>query len=725
MRYNCCSMLRNRIFLIILQFVITPVTMASQELCIAAARSFVDSRLLEHLNQQFSAKYPAIRLSLKPMGSLQAIEELKQGKCDVSFSHASVEEALLHEQGYALYRTQVVHSEYALFGPPDSLLGLHHSISLIPLLKQLQENNLYFISPAKHGGTYKKIQSLWSITGITPNWPEHQQTELSPIETLHLAAEFGGYTISDMGVYLRHREEFTDRLVPLYRGDYLLRNTYSIMIGNPAKNPQLNFKTAKLYYDYIVSYEGQNAILDFSRQQSNVDYLSPAAHLDSELISMQLAQQLESENRNLRNILILLTVLIFSLLITGWLALRIRKQKLHSIEQQNQLQVQLQQTQRLEALGNLAGGIAHDFNNILATILGYSTLILANNQYCNNRTLENYLKHIVTSAERARDLIQSMLIFSRGSRSQLHPLYIQSVASDTVSMLRPVIPSTIVLNLRMDENTPAILGSEVQLQQIITNLVINARDALADQGNIDINIGYSSFKKTSCNSCHGEIEGEYVEIRVSDNGPGIDTKHLINIFTPFFTTKPIGKGSGMGLSIVHGIVHEYHGHILVHSQIHQGTRISILLPVSGKQPEAAQGSNTDTEHHLSASADFRILVVDDEQPVADVVSTMLSAMGYSVVTFTDGIEALNEFRKNHDHYQMVITDQTMPGITGDLLTREIRMLDSEIPVIIMSGYNNIAAKNSFRTSDSIAYLEKPFDLKKLKQVISIFQSQPA
>ncbi|MDH5395964.1 MAG: ATP-binding protein, partial [Gammaproteobacteria bacterium] len=248
---------------------------------------------------------------------------------------------------------------------------------------------------------------------------------------------------------------------------------------------------------------------------------------------------------------------------------------IEDITEQYQIQKQLQQTQKMEAVGQLTGGIAHDFNNILASILGYTGLINRKVESYNDQDITDYLRQIMRSGERARDLVQQLLAFSRGDVAELQVLEPENLAKEAIKMLTSVIPSSIKLNLRLKGSNVKnyIEADPIQFNQSLMNLVINAKDAIGDEtGYINVSVECIPHTANICNSCHINFSGKYVKLSVSDSGAGIDSNILDRIFDPFFTTKEVGKGSGMGLSMLHGIVHASGGHIVVQSILKENNK---------------------------------------------------------------------------------------------------------------------------------------------------------
>lgn len=326
-----------------------------------------------------------------------------------------------------------------------------------------------------------------------------------------------------------------------------------------------------------------------------------------------------------------------------------------------QMERQLQQSQKMEALGQLTGGIAHDFNNILAVMLGYSNLALNRYATDKNSALGQYLREIINAGERARDLVASMLTYSRREPNQAATAMIPPpLVKEAVKMLAATIPSGIKLQDQIDADVPAIRISPGELHQIVMNLVINARDAMAEHGHLNIRL--SAFAETSgfCKSCktaksnalcQGEIRGQYVSLSVNDTGYGISQDNFKLIFDPFFTTKEVGKGTGLGLSVVQGIVRRAGGCIVVDSHIGIGSTVQVLFPVANASigmPSAAVALSS-----APGGNGARILVVDDEPTLAHYLVDLLEGENYAIDVYTDSVKALNYFRDNQQSIEQL------------------------------------------------------------------------
>ena len=349
-------------------------------------------------------------------------------------------------------------------------------------------------------------------------------------------------------------------------------------------------------------------------------------------------------------------------------------------EERERLEAQLQQAQKMEAIGALAGGIAHDFNNILSAIIGYTELAMLNEgaEHC-----QAELKQALLAANRARDLIKQILAFSRQTDEERMPIRVGLVTKECVKFLRATIPSTIAIKTRIDEKSGTVLANSVELHQIIMNLCTNALHAIGDQGGkLEIAVEETEIDHAQKQGTIGLDVGPYVRVSVTDTGGGIPPEILGKIFDPYFTTKAKGVGTGLGLAVVHGIVRKSGGAIQVESVPGHGTTFHILLP-RVDQPSTQQVEPPG----IPVGGSERILFVDDEMMLAGIGQQMLKKLGYDVVARTSPIEALELFKAKPEHFDLVVTDQTMPGMTGDALAREMMRIRPGLPVIICTGYS--------------------------------------
>lgn len=383
-----------------------------------------------------------------------------------------------------------------------------------------------------------------------------------------------------------------------------------------------------------------------------------------------------------------------------------------AIQERENLQIQLQQAQKMEAIGQLTGGIAHDFNNILASIIGYTELALERYVDENSGKLRSYLNEVHLAGMRAKDLIAQMLAFSRSKHGEYISLNIAPLINETIKLLRPTIPTSIDLGFDKGNEVPNVHADPVQLQQILMNLCINARDAIGTHGKITVGLKEEHVGQQICNSCHQVFSGDYLAMTVKDTGHGIPPDLLGRIFEPFLTTKDVGAGTGMGLSMVHGIVHNHKGHVLVTSVENKGTEFKVLFPIT-PDPQAAGLEEAGADANLGA----HILVVDDEESVARFIQALLDTQGHRVTIMNNSREALEYFQEHADQIDMIFTDQTMPGMSGLELAKSVLAMKPEIPVILATGFSHKIDEKTAKGAGVRAFLKKPFDTQLLLDTV--------
>jgi PAS domain S-box-containing protein len=350
--------------------------------------------------------------------------------------------------------------------------------------------------------------------------------------------------------------------------------------------------------------------------------------------------------------------------------------------ERERLESQLRQSQKMEAIGTLAGGIAHDFNNILGAIVGYGEL--AQQRAPEGSALRRYLDSVMHGAERARALVDRILGFSRSGAAERVPVNVQQVAEETLELLRASLPANVRLEAELNAANLAVIGDATRMHQVIMNLCTNAVQAMQPSGGT-LRVGLEPVDLQSRRTFpRGELAaGPYLRFTVSDTGSGIPPDIVDRIFEPFFTTKRVGEGTGLGLSLVHGIVADLGGVIDLDTVMGHGTTVSIWLP---KCEAAAARAVDESPRELPHGDGEAVLVVDDEAPLVGVTEEMLAELGYNPIGVVSSTEALRVFRQDPRRFDVVVTDEMMPELTGTQLAREIGALRPGIPVILMSGY---------------------------------------
>ena len=363
---------------------------------------------------------------------------------------------------------------------------------------------------------------------------------------------------------------------------------------------------------------------------------------------------------------------------------------LHGISQRKALAQQLQQSQKIEAIGTLAGGIAHDFNNILSIILGYASLARDDlaapppGKRPDEGEIRESLEMVIQAGRRARDLVEQILTFSRHTDQARRPLVLQPIVKEVLKLMRSTLPSTIEIRQRLESRPAKVMADPSQMHQVLMNLCTNAAHAMDESGGVmEISLDRTEIGRAS--SIDGGLEpGAYARLTVRDNGTGMDEATKERIFEPFFTTKEVGRGTGLGLSVVHGIITDHGGATSVESTAGKGTVFEALLPsYEGDVVHLATAAAA-----AEATGKGRILFVDDEVALVRMAEKALTKLGYAVVGETRSLSALDLFRQDPDAFDLIVTDQTMPGLTGDALIGEVRKLRDDIPIVLCTGFNH-------------------------------------
>jgi PAS domain S-box-containing protein len=381
-------------------------------------------------------------------------------------------------------------------------------------------------------------------------------------------------------------------------------------------------------------------------------------------------------------------------------------------EQRTRLEAQLRQSQKMEAIGHLSGGIAHDFNNILTGVMGYIVLASEMSEQYQDEKIARYLQRALRSGQKARDLIQQMLTFSRGQRGEPKPLTLAPLVKESMKLLESTLPSTIEIHTDCDYASPLVNVDPLHIEQIIMNLCINARDAMNNAGRLMISVKARHCNDCICASCQQSIAGDYVELAVSDTGIGIEKDEITRIFEPFYSTKEVGKGSGMGLSTVHGIVHEYGGHIGLESSPGNGTTFHIFLPAIRHMSTSVNQheKQSSTPKQLRKQLSGRVALVDDEVSVSEFMQDMLENWGMDVYTFNSSMEAKSFIEANPDAFDLIILDQTMPKLTGIELARHIIAVNPHVPMILYTGHSDEIRNSDIELLNIKDVVKKPIDV---------------
>jgi PAS domain S-box-containing protein len=386
-------------------------------------------------------------------------------------------------------------------------------------------------------------------------------------------------------------------------------------------------------------------------------------------------------------------------------------ERIRAEEEKTKLESQLRQSQKMEAIGTLAGGIAHDFNNILAVILGYAELALHESLETDPRRRK--LKEIVKASIRAKELVRQILDFSRKAERTKKPLLMAPFLKETLTMVRASIPSTIAIKERISAMDSTVLGDQSQLHQVIINLCTNAFHAMEEQGGIlSITLDSVQLGREEAAGLGGG-EGRYVRLIVADSGCGMSPALQSRIFEPYFTTKGVGKGSGMGLAVVHGILRSHGGLMRLTSQEGKGSSFEIFLPAI----EQSVMEKVEEEGRSCPPGTERILVVDDEAAITEMISLWLAQLGYTVTTSNNSVEALAMVRENPSGFDLIVTDQAMPFMPGSELAKEVLSIRPDLPIILCTGYSAILTEEKAREIGIKRYAYKPLQGNELARLV--------
>jgi PAS domain S-box-containing protein len=367
-------------------------------------------------------------------------------------------------------------------------------------------------------------------------------------------------------------------------------------------------------------------------------------------------------------------------------------------ERANLLQ-QLQQSQKLEAIGALAGGIAHDFNNILFPIIGYAEMAL--DDTAPDHPHRQFLSQILKGASRAQDLVMQILTFSRQTEGERRPLRVQAILKEVLKLIRSTLPTTIEVRRRIASDCGSILADPTQIHSVVMNLITNAYHAMAENGGV-LTVALENGRVAAAEARPGLREGAYVLLTIGDTGNGMPPEVRNRAFDPYYTTKGPGQGTGLGLSVVHGVVQSCNGHIDLDTAPGRGTTFRIYLP----RTDGGDGLHERPEAPELGGGEH-ILVVDDEAAITEMIRRMLEGLGYTVTARNHSLEALDEFQAAPNRFDLMIVDMTMPGLRGDLLTRRMREIRPDLPVILLSGFSELLTDERAQALGLSDCLKKP------------------
>jgi nitrogen-specific signal transduction histidine kinase/FixJ family two-component response regulator len=376
-------------------------------------------------------------------------------------------------------------------------------------------------------------------------------------------------------------------------------------------------------------------------------------------------------------------------------------------EELGRMERQLRQAQRLEAMGTLAGGIAHDFNNILGAILGYGEMALRDAP--TGSRLRRDVDSIMTAGERGRALVDRVLAFSRSGVGQRIAVHVEEVVREALELIAAKLPDRVTIETQLHAGHAAMLGDPTQVHQVLMNLATNAIQAMSAGGRLRVSLNAVRVDVPRVATIGAIESGDYIVLAIADSGTGIPKEIIDRIFDPFFTTKEVGVGTGLGLSLVHGIVSQVDGAIEVVSTLGMGTVFTVYLPRVGDAAEVLTDERPDLPHGDRQ----RILIVDDEEPLVRLATENLAEWGYLPIGFTSSTAAFEAFRADPQYYDAVVTDERMPGMSGSALIRELRGMRRTIPTLLVSGYVGAELVSRAKEAGADEVLKKPLSMREL------------
>jgi PAS domain S-box-containing protein len=389
-------------------------------------------------------------------------------------------------------------------------------------------------------------------------------------------------------------------------------------------------------------------------------------------------------------------------------------ERIQSEKEKAKLRAQLRQAQKMEAIGTLAGGIAHDFNNILQSIFGYTEI--AGLQITQGKNPAEALRNILTASQRAKGLINQILSFSRQTEQERQPVQVNLIVKEVLKLIRASLPSTIEIRGENLNHNAVVEADPIQIHQVMMNLCSNAHHAMRETGGtLQVRLATTTIAPDQAAHLGGIQSGPYLELQIKDTGHGIPQEYIDRIFDPYFTSKEKGEGTGLGLSVVHGIVSSHGGAISVESTIGQGTTFHVYFPERAQ--DASRGERSQPAAPDTYTGHERILFVDDEPALVEIGQEILTTLGYRVETTTSSLEAIERFKEAPERYDLIISDLTMPKMTGEALAREAMRIRPDIPVILFTGYSDIMSRERFVAAGIKDCLMKPLTRKDLAQSI--------
>ena len=564
----------------LLLFLVTGSTQADdparQELRIAAARSAADSGLIDYLAAEFRNQVPNGRIRIEPVGALQALDLGREGQADLVITHHPQNEAIFMEEGNGVERVQFMYGQYALYGPAELLREFSNYTDSIQVMKEIAARQYPFLVPSPRSGTYRKIEELWALAGINPDWLGYENTGSSAAATLRQAADFSALTIADSSLFYANRKQLPDDFTVLYRGDIVFRNPFHAIVVNPQTHPRVNDLLARRFLDYLVSDGGQEAIRRFDRDQYSTAVFTPSAHLDRGLSAKKARLELERQQRWTILLAGLISVLFILLLLLLVFGLRLRKAQAqhmnHELEKQQMRHDRDLAIQANHIKDEFISVVSHELRTPLTSIIG--ALGLLRNQIDDKDSGERTLLDVASrNSERLllviNDLLDIEKVESGSIALDLQPLKIRALIEEAVTLNEAYARKySVAFHSDPLGGDVQVLADHNRLIQVLTNLLSNAAKFAPANSEVELRC---------------QILGERVRIAVADQGPGVGDMDKQRIFEKFTqvdsSTRREKGGTGLGLAISRALIRLHNGSIGVEDNRPHGAVFYIELPV--------------------------------------------------------------------------------------------------------------------------------------------------
>lgn len=558
-------------------FLVIPVHAKDKNtLRISAARSIVNTTVIDYLVKDFSELYPEVHVDISPLGSLQAHELARQGKTDVTLTHYPPEDERLFEEGVVLKRSQFMYSEFAVFGPLGDELGLLQEHDIKGVMRKLAKDQAAFIAPSPQGGTYLKIGELWAIATVIPDWEWYENSNTTPLGALRLAAEQGAYTVADIATYINNQNELSERLVPLYRGGYELRNVFSVMVVNPLQGTGINVKWATKFHDYLVSERGQGVINRVNREVLKSPVFVAAAHLDPRLSAEKVRKDLGDANQKLIFLVLFMGVIVilFIIILYYLRQTKVLEREQSAAELARQIAEHANQT-KSEFLSRMS----HELRTPMNAIMGFSQL-LTMREFDASR--DDNVQEIIKAGEHLTLLINDVLdlsrIEARGIEVEIENVSLAEIVRDSLSLTDALRQERGIRLVVLDETDYIVRADPVRLKQVVINFITNAIKYNRPDGSI-----------TLLSSCS---DSKWVRFSVTDTGMGLTEEQQMRLFQPFerLGAERSGiEGTGIGLVISKSLLELMGARIGVDSREGEGSCFWLELELGRSEAIAAQG----------------------------------------------------------------------------------------------------------------------------------------